>query len=124
MRNLKPVTALRKLRELFETPGTWIKGHLATIGKGSRATAVHPDDKEATCFCIAGGLYHVANANLTYSRHELPGWSHLQLALARKQGWKAAKLGDFSDVIEWNDAKHRTRKDVLALIDDAIKLAA
>lgn len=93
---------LSPLRDLLSDPTHWTQ---RVEAKNSLGLQVLPNDPNATCWCLLGGIYK----SLPHGRfHAIE-----LLALAIDP-----ESTDFDDTIaEWNDDPHRTHTQVLSLID-------
>ncbi len=99
------VEILRAARQLLIDRG-WTQGTFARDAKGARTLYDAPD---AVCYCSLGAI-------MVVGRGFAPEASTLALT-------KAIGSGHPANVAEWNDAKDRTKEEVLAAYDRAIVLA-
>ena len=92
---------LREARRLLEPPGAWVQG---TGGY----------EKEGTC-CLGTAVVRASKYDPLAERH---------LAIAALRREIAALTGadyDHAVIVDWNDYVSRTKVQVLALVDAAVK---
>jgi hypothetical protein len=111
MKKQSVTTKILKLaRKLLAEKG-WTQGEYA---RDKRQDPVHSDYKGAVCYCALGAL--------AAAGHKLKAPEHI--------GWPRAALreaigvdNDAGSIPDWNDAPERTKRQVLAKFDKAIKLS-
>jgi len=102
--NIKVSGILKETKCLLSSPNAWIKNSAAQDKNGK---PTYPFSADAVCWCISGALD--------------------KAAAFETSGYQKAR-----DILEslinqpipmWNDTRGRTHKEVLELLDQAIKLA-
>lgn len=87
----------------------WTQGAYA---KNSQGVVCFVNDPEAACFCLVGAL-SVASRGSAYGQVE---------RLNRALRWSLAQMNTGSRFVsDYNDARGRTREEVIALIDKTIE---
>lgn len=97
---------LQKARALLAKKGGWTQQCNAR-GKSGRPLGYV--SRAATCFCLDGALRRVTHGPLSKYRY----WE-VELAVL-------AVIPREEDIVVWNDKPRRTQKQVVALLDRAIK---
>jgi len=92
-----------KVRDVFTTPATWIKGMYARDGEGN---GIRPQDPEAKCFCLQGAIRKCYDPAGDFSKEYM-----------RVRDLVCTRLGG-SDIPSWNDADERTFKQVKQLVEE------
>lgn len=101
------VRALKKVRELIARPYGWTQGRFSTTGK------------RGVSYCLLGAIRHVNN-EAYFTKDPAPTITSLQARLEQCiQKIHGNRLG----VPTFNDTEGRTKKEVLGVIDCAIKSA-
>ena len=103
MREKRTTTILKQARDLLSKRGKWLQGSLYDKSKGR--------------YCAMGALEAVIVGEDKVGVHSPPRGSGYKSALALLDS-----VAD-GDVVEFNDAKGRRKKDVLAAFDKAIALS-
>lgn len=106
---MKTSTVLKKAKALLETKG-WTKGHLAEDKDG---VPTHSLSTRATCFCAIGAIERACGREPFNALAVGPAIDALTDVLP----------SSYAEPADYNDAPRRTKAQVLALFDRAIKLA-
>lgn len=96
---------LKKARKLIETKG-WTQ---VVEARDEDGNAIDYRDERAICFCALGALWRAADG--------------FESDLAVDARATLASCVHTDHIIDWNDRKRRTKEDVLAAFDRAIKKA-
>ncbi len=104
----RPLTILKDVRKLFSDSTKWTQGWFARTASGHRVGAVA---KNATCFCLVGGLRRVA-----LSQEDLTDTANLYKAMDEIR----ETIGN-TNLVGWNDSPYRTARQVRAALDKTIK---
>jgi hypothetical protein len=97
----------KTVQELFSKRGRWIKDDDATNSEGH---TVAPRSKQATKFCLMGGIEHVYN---TKERTKITN------KLAKVLDVRGKDKGYEYEIACWNDNNYRTFKEVKELVKKA-----
>lgn len=108
---LKDSTVLKKMRVLIENPDHWIKYHSAETISGN---IIKAQDKSAYRFCLLGALAHIKKLENAYYRDPV---SVNYIAPSIKEIYGEISVSTFND---WSKITH---KDVINVLDIAIKKA-
>lgn len=103
---------LKLARRLLTTKG-WTQGYFA---KDDRGNEVCSDSKLAKCYCSLGGI-RAARALLKVETADEGAGTYLLRSLATRD-----RKG-LAGIVDWNDFPGRTKRQVLAKFDQAIKLS-
>jgi hypothetical protein len=101
---MKPVTVLKKARELLSGRGKWAQGWMAFNKTGAGVSAKSPD---AVCFCSLGAIDRITDGDVDSYTGAID-LLHSQLP------------NDVS-IPGFNDNPKRTKKQILRLFDKAIE---
>lgn len=97
---------LKRVRKFLKKPERWAQGALARNNAGYTVDAVSAD---ATCFCMLGALDHVRNG-ADYDTYNAV-CAVIVGAVPRR----------FGDIISFNDDEKTKHKDVLKVLDRAVR---
>jgi len=102
---------LRAARALLERK-RWSQGELGRLANGRAST--RSDLRRCAALCAVGAIYATETTSV-------PGYVMRRIfAEANKLGRRG---GDGDHIPEWNDAPERTKKQVLAAFDKAVRFA-
>lgn len=106
------VDTLKRMRKLLLTPNTWIKRELHKVATQPDGTVLHQ-------FCLVGALDKVGGR---YNGHTA---AQTQKLLSETENLLNALTNDKfgTRAISYNDRETTTNKDIINLIDNAIKVA-
>jgi len=96
---------LKAVRDLLAVPERWTQEARARTATGDK---VDPENPAACCWCISGAVSRVATGEENSTR-----FYTIRNAIRRQI--KGERL-----VALWNDDRHRTHADVIALLDKTI----
>lgn len=114
----RDVRVLRSVRARLAQPRAWIKGTMAQREYGRRYTATDPRNADATCWCLAGGVF--AEVKAPEARKRIIAALAQVIAPSKPAANGPAAL---LIVTAWNDAKGRRKAEVFEVLDRVIGAA-
>jgi hypothetical protein len=109
MKQVTPVDVLRRMKALLRKG--WTQGWYARTAQGNYCRT---DSKNAATFCLVGAHDR--------ARRDLSGPVSLHY-LMKCVGGDNSNIVGFDNIVDFNDNSKRTKKEILQVVDCAIKLA-
>jgi hypothetical protein len=107
------VSQLTKLKKLFSGSGKWIQG---TYARTETDIMVSPASRTAVCFCLLGGLKHVAAGDDAIRT--------VAIAITKVDpSYRTKSGGPEGKIINWNDKRTRRFGEIRTVVSVALKLA-
>lgn len=135
---MKAIDIAKGVRKLFENERAWIQGGFAAVRELDGSIddlLLSPVDEAPTCFCIQGGVDHVAQFEFFSNDHgddvleEQPEIAKVAIAMMaelEERGYAIDRADldcekRFMPIANWNDEPGRTIDEVRRLLDGVIE---